>query len=192
MSFLFTAVSGIVLFLRPEGSLARWTEWAVFGLDKKRWEAVHIVFVVVVLVASLAHVWLNWRPLVNGVFHPASQRSDGGPRVGVTREVVVALVIGVMAFSAAIVPWQPAAALNGLRTLIKDGRFSARVQPPVPDTDKLTIRDLCRTLSWDEQRAVDLARARGIDIRDLTQTVASVAKRHRVTPEAVYIALRGD
>jgi hypothetical protein len=125
--YLVAAVSGIVLFLRPEGSLARWTSWAMIGLDKKRWEALHIVFVVIALTASVAHVWLNWRPLVSSVLNRAGQRPDEGRRIGLTGEVVAALVIGLIAFSAAIVPWQPAAALNGLRSQIKDGRFSARV-----------------------------------------------------------------
>jgi hypothetical protein len=64
--------------------------------------------------------------------------------------------------------------------------------PPVTDADRLTVRELCKISSWDEQRAVELARARGIDVRDLSQTVAKIAQAHRVTPEAVYIALRGD
>ena len=43
LSFLVSAVSGIILFVRPEGSLARWVGWSVLGLDKAQWEAVHIV-----------------------------------------------------------------------------------------------------------------------------------------------------
>jgi hypothetical protein len=192
LSFLVAAVSGIVLFLRPEGSLARWTGWAVMGLDKRRWEAVHIVFVLVLLVASLAHVWLNRRPLVTSVLGGASTRPAGGWRASLAREFVAALGLVVLAFSAATTPWQPAAALNGLRSLLKDGTFAAKVLPPVVDADKLTVRELCKVGSLDEQRAVAQARRRGIEIRDPSQTVAAIAQAHHVTPEAVYVALRGD
>jgi hypothetical protein len=192
LSFLVAAVSGIVLFLRPEGSLARWTGWAVFGLDKKRWEAVHIVFVLVFLIGSLAHVWLNWRLLVTSILARASKLSARSCRVPVAWEFVAALGIMLFAFSAAMIPWQPAAALNGLRALIKDGKFAVKVLPPVTDADKLTVRELCKAVSLDEQRAVAQARVRGIEIGDPSQTIAAIAQEHHVTPEAVYIALRGD
>ena len=144
LSFLAAAVSGIVLFLRPEGSLARWTGWAVFGLDKRRWEAVHIVLVLLALIASAAHVWLNWRPLVMSVLGRDPTRQAGRWRVEIAPEFVVAAGIVLLACSAAVVPWQPATALIGVRTLIKDGKVAAHVMPPAPDADKLTFRELCK------------------------------------------------
>jgi len=37
LSFLASAISGVILFFRPEGSLARWIGWSVLALDKKQW-----------------------------------------------------------------------------------------------------------------------------------------------------------
>lgn len=192
VSFLATVVSGIVLFLRPEGSLARWTGWAIFGLDKKRWEAVHIVIVLVALAASMAHVWLNWRPLLASVVGPDSRRSASTGRLRISQEFVVAVGIVLLAASAASVPWQPATALIRWRSLIKDGTLAARVLPPAADADRLTVTELCRALAVDETRAVANARAHGITIEKPSQTIAALAERHGITPEAVYIALRGD
>jgi hypothetical protein len=191
LSFFAAAVSGIVLFLRPEGSLARWTGWMIFGLDKRRWEAVHIVLVLVVLMASVAHVWLNWRPLVSSALGLASGRPATGWRLGVAPEFGVAVGIVLFALSAAILPWQPATALLGIRSLVKDGRLAARVLPPVADADRLTFREVCRVLSIDERRGIANARAGGLDIQDPSQKIAAIAERHHVTPEAVYLALSG-
>lgn len=41
LSFVVSAASGVILFFRPEGSLARWIGWSVLSLDKKQWEAVY-------------------------------------------------------------------------------------------------------------------------------------------------------
>lgn len=192
LSFFAAAVSGIILFLRPEGSLARWTGWMVLGLDKRRWEAVHIVLVLVVLLASVAHVWLNWRPLVASVLGRTPGARAGGWRVGVAPEFAVAVGVVLLALSAAIVPWQPATALVGIRSFIKEGRLAARIPPPVMDADRLTFRQVCEASSVDEQRAMANARAHGIEIQDPSQTIATVAERHRVTPETVYLALSDD
>jgi hypothetical protein len=185
-------VSGIVLFLRPEGSLARWTGWTMLGLDKKHWEAVHIIFVLVVLVASVAHLWLNWRPLVASLLGRVSNASARSWRGFVAWEPAAALGIMVFAWAAAIVPLEPAASINGLRSRIKDGQFAARVLPPVMDADRLTVRELCKTVLLDERRAVERARSRGIEIPDPLQTIAAVAMTHNVAPEVVYAALVTD
>ena len=52
--FLAAAASGIVLFLRPEGSLASWAGWHVLGIDKKGWEGVHILSVIMFVVFAAA------------------------------------------------------------------------------------------------------------------------------------------
>lgn len=192
LSFLAAAVSGVVLFFRPEGSIARWTGWAAFGLDKKHWEAVHIVLVLVLIIAALAHAWLNWRPLVASVLARPPKAAAGAWRLSLGWEFVATLAFVLLACCAAIVSWQPAAAITDLRSLIKDGKFTLNVPPPVTEADKLTVTELCRAASLDERRAVANARVRGIEIRDASQTIAAIARNHDVTPETVYLALRGD
>ncbi len=192
LSFLASAVSGIVLFLRPEGSLARWTGWTMLGLDKKHWETVHIMFVLVVLVASIAHLWLNWRPLLSSLLGRVSSASARGWRGFIGWEPAAALAIILFAWAASVVPLEPAASIDGLRSRIKDGQFAASVMPPVMDADRLTVRELCRAVLLDEDRAVARARSRGIEIPDASQTITAVAKTHHVAPEAVYAALVTD
>jgi hypothetical protein len=192
LSFFSAAVSGIVLFLRPEGSLARWTGWSVFGLDKRQWEAVHILVVLILLLVSVAHAWLNWRPLVASVSGLATARPGKRWRPSIAAEFGVAVGAMLFAVSAAIVPWQPVTYLVGLRSLIKDGGLAARVPPPVPDADRLTFTQICRVLAVDEQRAMSNARAHGINIQESSETIARIASRHGVTPEEVCGALPDD
>jgi len=192
LTSILAAGSGIVLFLRPEGSLARWTGWMVLGLDKKHWEAVHIVFVIAVLVVSAIHLWFNWRPLLSSVIELASRSPAHRQRMAVSWESLAALALTAVIFLAAVAPWWPVGSLTSLRSFVKDGGLAARVTPPVPDADRLTVRDLCKTVALDERQAVERARVRGIEIRDSLQTVAAIASAHHLTPEEVFVALRGD
>ncbi|MCR4410785.1 MAG: DUF4405 domain-containing protein, partial [Candidatus Saccharicenans sp.] len=63
-SFLLLAFSGFILYIRPEGSLARWVGWRAIGLDKSSWETVHIVFCTLFLLAGIIHLVLNFKAII--------------------------------------------------------------------------------------------------------------------------------
>ncbi|MFO8236540.1 MAG: DUF4405 domain-containing protein [Bacteroidales bacterium] len=60
LNLLFTilviAISGIVLYFKPEGSVARWLDWRFLFLDKSTWESVHTIFSYLFLLFALFHV----------------------------------------------------------------------------------------------------------------------------------------
>ncbi len=88
--------------------------------------------------------------------------------------------------------WQPFLSVFDLRTAIKDGKYSARVAPPVIDADKLSVAALCKVASLSQDDALDNARKHGIVIEDVSLAIAKIAKKHEVSPEQVFLALRGD
>lgn len=55
-SFGLVVFSGLALYLRPEGSLARWTNWKMLGLDKKGWEGAHTFFCLVFVMTAALHL----------------------------------------------------------------------------------------------------------------------------------------
>lgn len=59
-SFTLLALSGIVLYAAPRCRIADLTGWAVLGLTKEQWSAVHIVLPLIVLVATGFHLYYNW------------------------------------------------------------------------------------------------------------------------------------
>jgi len=192
VSFVVSAVSGVVLFLRPEGSLARWIGWTVIGLDKKHWESVHLTFVAVFLLACLAHVWFNWASLVASVRRRSAAVGSTAGILLPSRESAAALVLAAVVFSGTVVEWRPFSSLVALRTSMKDGVLVTLTPPPESDADRLTLAEACERAAITEQEAVRNARARGIEIRDASVSLADLAREHRVSPEAVYRAIRGD
>jgi len=186
LSFLLAAVSGIALFVRPEGSLARWVGWSLLGADKKQWESLHTATVLVFVVLSVVHVWYNGRPLVA---HLVTRRhSPGG---WFRREVAAALLLVALVAVGSLAAWQPFTAVMDLRGSIKDGKFVVRTPPPAFDADTLTVDDVCATMALAPAEAAANARARGVVIADTSKTLGAVAKELRLTPEAVFEALTG-
>ena len=64
-SFIFMAVTGLILFFTPSCRIARETSWIFWGHDKDQWVAVHVLFSIAFVVASLFHIYLNWTALTS-------------------------------------------------------------------------------------------------------------------------------
>ena len=72
ISFLIIFVTGIVLYIKPVGKVARAIDWKLFGLDKTEWESIHIVFSYCFVVFAVIHIFsLNqkivWFYLKSGI-----------------------------------------------------------------------------------------------------------------------------
>lgn len=189
LSFLVSAVSGVILFFRPEGSLARWVGWSVFGLDKAQWEALHLVFVGVFLVVSIVHVWYNWTALVSYLRQKAAALTAPRSVPLPSREFLAAIGVALAVFAGTLVDWQPFSEVLALRSAVKDGAFVDGMLPPVPNADRQTFADLCRMVVVPEAQAVKHVRSRGIDVPDPSVTIGEIARAHDVPPATVYRAI---
>jgi hypothetical protein len=192
LSFLGVVVSGTALYLRPEGSLARWVGWKLGGLDKKQWEAAHTGVVLLFMMSSLVHIWYNFRTLVSYLRGKATLVFSAGPRWPLILEAAAALAVLMFVTVGTVIPWAPFSGIVHLRSELKDGKYVLVMPPPVTDADKLTIADFCRAAALDTQAALRQARGRGVVIDDAKMEIGKVAQINRISPEDVFLALRGD
>lgn len=79
--FVVMTATGLVLFITPPGRVAYWTDWTLLGIEKAGWNAVHIVFGPLFVLAGLLHLFFNWKPfkhyLVNKLTGHLRPRSEG-------------------------------------------------------------------------------------------------------------------
>jgi hypothetical protein len=192
LSFLVSTLSGVVLFFRPEGSLARWVGWSAFGLDKKQWEAVHLLFVGAFLIVSLVHILYNWRALTTSMRRRAGTLGPPGRIVPWSWELLAAIAVMAAVFAGTLVEWRPVAAVMALRTAMKDGAFVTTMPPPMDGADRATVAELCSRAGLSEHQALRNARGHGIVIVRTSLTLAAVALANDRSPEAVYRALLAE
>jgi len=65
LSFVLMVVTGLVLFIAPSCRVADDTSWAVLGHDKDQWVAVHVWLSAAFVIASVIHIYLNWKVLIS-------------------------------------------------------------------------------------------------------------------------------
>jgi hypothetical protein len=110
---LVDAVSGIILYFSPAGSIARWSNWTVWGLSKYQWSAIHIVFSLMLLLILAGHLYFNWRMLSHFIWDKMRQV------VTLKKELAGAFTVAVFLFVGTLWGVQPLKAVTDLRETMK-------------------------------------------------------------------------
>lgn len=87
LSFVVMSYTGIILFVAPPGRVANWINWKILGLTKTEYSNLHSTMMVLFVIASILHIYYNWRPIKNYLSNRAKQI------VIVTKEMVIATLL---------------------------------------------------------------------------------------------------
>ncbi|MHC4989090.1 MAG: DUF4405 domain-containing protein [Planctomycetota bacterium] len=137
-SFVALAITGVVLYITPPGRVANWTNWMFWGLTKHQWGALHICFSALFLIASVLHIWLNFKPLINYFVNKAQAASKF--RV----EWLLAIIVCGIVFAGTMKPFAPFSSLLNLNDRIKFSWEEPKQRAPVPHAELLTIEELAK------------------------------------------------
>jgi len=181
LSFLVLAFSGIIMFLRPEGSIARWTGWTIIGLNKQEWEGLHTLFAIIFTAAAAVHLYYNWRILLN---YCVNKFTNG---LRYYRELSAAAFIVVFFIAVVIFQIQPFWKIVEFRSHVKDGDYLLEKAPPVQDIDKMPVTEVAKVINVPVSDLVEHMRRDGYVISDTTATLRKLAELNRVTPEKLFL-----
>ncbi|WP_457568265.1 DUF4405 domain-containing protein [Desulfurobacterium sp.] len=169
-TMLVLFVSSVVLYITPYGRVAYWSGWKFLGLSKNQWEAVHIISGIAMIVFSIWHIVLNWKPLKGYLLKKESLIS--GCAVAVC---VAATVAGLPPFSAVI----------NLEQKIKRSWERRLPAPPLPHAELMTLRQLCERDNFPLQEILYTLRRKGIAASP-DETLREIAIKNHLTPARVY------
>jgi len=182
-SFLLLAFSGFILYIRPEGSLARWIGWQAIGLDKSGWEAVHIIFCTLFVLAGLTHLVLNFKAIMLYLTSGIDNSRRNLPEMVVAAVVVVALLLS------AVWKLPPSSWLIKGRAAFKNNPRSLRVEMPAPDFEKRTLRQIAEQLGKSPESVVEELEGGGLKGVSLDITLEKLARQNQLSPQEIYLLL---
>ncbi|MCU0293048.1 MAG: DUF4405 domain-containing protein [Thermoanaerobaculaceae bacterium] len=180
LSFMLLGVSGIVLYVTPQGRVADWAGWSLAGLGKDAWGDIHIAAAVLFLVAGIWHTVLNWKPIV-------SYLKDRSQRLRVvTPHFLAALVMtgGVVVLAGLDVP--PVSWLLTLNDSLKESAARTWGEPPYGHAELSSLKTLAGQTGLDAVQALELLRQAGMLVDGDAQTLAAIARANGVTPKRVW------
>lgn len=179
-SFIVMSLSGILLFIVPQGRIAEWTEWRMFGLSKAQWGDIHITTSLMFLAAGAYHIVLNWRTLA-GYFTTKRENS-----LMMQRELAITTLVTAFCIAGAVYQVPPLSYVLTLNDTIKQSWIVDKDhEPPMGHAELLTMPSFTRKLQMDMRRVTAVLQDSGITFKD-TESLAVIAKKNGTSPVRIY------
>ena len=170
-------LSGIVLYIAPQGRIAHWVEWRFLWLTKEQWEALHTLLGYLFAGAGVYHILLNGRALI----HYLRRRKTLRWRPEALVSLVVALGIGV----GAVADVPPFGYVMDLSDWAKDAWARRYEEPPQPHAELLPLRDFAQTLGLRPEEAVAQLTQAGLQVPSDTLTLQALGELNGRSPQEI-------
>lgn len=184
LAFAVMAVTGVVLFVVPEGRVAYWSDWRLAGLTKPQWGDFHITTAALFLVAGGLHLYFNWNAVLSYLKDRARNLRLFTPAFNLSALLMLA-TLGLTYFEL-----PPASWLLRLNELAKDSASRRFGEPPYGHAETSSLELLARRLNLDLEESKRRLADAGIELQDENQTILEIARAHRIAPRQVYELIR--
>ena len=183
--FIIMTLTGIVLFIVPQGRVAYWTDWKFLGLTKGNWGNIHTVSIILFLIAASFHIYYNWKTLTNYILDKVS----GGLKL--KREMVITTVISLFVIFGAIYQIPPLNFIIDLNEYIKESWIISReYEPPFGHAEQLSLKTFAKKMKIDLDKSLVELREKGIKVEDEKDSLEKIAKENRTSPMRLYMMIK--
>lgn len=182
--FLALLVSGVVLYISPPGRIAHWTDWALLGLTKEQWQAIHTLASLVFVVGGFFHLLdLNRRAIWN--YLKRSRRPDSPFRMSLLFSLILSVVV--LAGTVAAIP--PFTWVTGLGEWATESWETPQNSAPAPHAEEWTMLQAVESLGIDRESAWSALEAAGFTVEGPDQTLREMSDENGTTPAVLYQVL---
>ena len=184
-SFVIATVTGVVLYIVPQGRIAYWVDWKLWELTKDGWTDLHVIFSVVFVIVGVAHLVYNWKPFKNYM----AERASG--HVHVKRTVYGSLAITAVFFALSIFNLPPASWIFDLGAHFKEGWIvSADYEPPFGHAEDVSLAGFAQRQRIDLKAAIAELDGAGIKVPEQQMKLKDIAALNSITPMDIYLVIK--
>lgn len=183
LTMIMMTYTGIVLFITPPGRIAHWAQWKLLGMTKEQYGAVHSTLMVLFIVATILHVYYNWKPLTSYMKNKAKQM------VVFTKEMVVAVLLTAIFMTGALYEFSPFSNFLNFGSDVKESWEKEYGTPPYSHAELSSLAEFLQKLNYDLAQSEKILHQHGIEYT-LQQSLEDIAKENGTSPQKVYKILR--
>ena len=180
LSFAVMILTSVVLYIVPQGRVAYWADWRLFGLTKTEWGNIHIVVGFLFLITLGLHLYYNWKPVVAYLKNKLKQIKVFTPEFNVA--LVITLVFSVGTYLA--VP--PFSYVLSLNEYFKDKGAEKYGEPPYGHAELSSLKTFASKMNLDLEKSMELLNKAGYAVEDSQATLEAIGRDYGVPPQAVY------
>ncbi len=180
VSFCLLAVTSVILYIVPQGRVAYWADWRLWGLTKTQWGDLHINLGLLFLLSIFLHVYYNWKPIMNYLKNRARQFKVFTPEFNVALLLSLVFAVGTLFH---VPPFRWVLTFNDALKASAEAQYGA---PPYGHAELSSLKSLAARTGLDLGQALAGLRAQGIRFQGPDQTLKEVAAANAMTPQQVY------
>lgn len=185
LSFLIMTVSGVILFITPQGRVAYWLDWTFLGISKTQWGDMHITTSLLFAVAGLWHTWLNWRALVSYFQDKVSKA------LALKAELAVAAVITVFCTVGGIYQTPPLSYVLDFNEYLKESWIkSPEDEPVINHAELLPFKQFVQKVDIELEPALAELKKQGIKVDGPDQKLLDISRKNGTSPAQIYKLLK--
>jgi len=171
-------VTGIMLLIMPDPTLAYWNKWSFLGLEKLDWESFHAVVSIYFTIIIVFHIIENLKPMLSYIKSKADENFKHKKEL--LSATVVSVLITIGSFTSS-----PISAVTELFEPISESWYTKEYEPPFEDAQGLPLALLIKVQDLDSSRVIDIFNKFNIDY-SLEQTLEDIADVNDVSSRELY------
>ena len=184
LSFIAMVLTSVILYIVPQGRIAYWSDWRLWGLSKEQWGNIHINTGILFLLALGLHIYYNWTPIKNYLKNKAKNL------VIFTKEFNLALVLTLICILGTHFEIPPFSSILSVSESIKDQAAVKYGEPPYGHAELSSLKTFTQKTGLDLDQSLERIKSAGFAVKDGNQTLIEISKINNVPPQQVYLAMK--
>ena len=180
LSFVLMVVTSIILFVVPQGRVAYWADWQLWGLTKTQWGNVHINFGLLFLISLFLHIYYNWKPLISYLKNKAKRLKVFTPEFNVALMIAIAFFVGTQL----MVP--PFSWVMSLNDHFKDAGAEKYGEPPYGHAELSSLKTFAKKMDLDLEKSMELLHQARYTVENSETTLAAIGRKYNIPPRSIY------
>ena len=184
LAFILMVLTSIVLYIVPQGRVAYWADWRIWGLTKSDWGNIHINLGLLFLLSLFLHIYYNWKPLLSYLKDKTKRLKVFTPEFIVASMVTVAFIVGTYF----LVP--PFSLVITLNDSFKDAGAEKYGEPPYGHAELSSLKTFSKKMNLDLEKSLVLLRQAGYPVDNEEMSLEKIARRYSVPPQKIYDTIK--
>jgi len=184
LAFILMVLTSIVLYIVPQGRVAYWADWRLWGLTKTDWGNIHINLGLLFLIALSLHIYYNWKPLMSYLKNKARRMKVFTPDFNVALVITVASIVGTYFL---VPPFNWVMALNDN---FKDAGVEKYGEPPYGHAELSSLNTFSKKMNLDLEKSLALLTQAGLAVESGEMTLEKIARKYSVPPQRIYETIK--
>ena len=184
LAFCSTLLTSFILFVVPQGRIADWADWRLWGITKEEWAAIHTNLGILFLVSLFLHIYYNWKPITTYLKNKTKQLRVFTPEFNVSLVIIALFAL----FTYLGVP--PISYLQDLNASIKDQGARTYGEPPYGHAELASLKSFAQRMDYDLEKGIELLKKAGFTVENEKQTLADLGRINKIAPQQIYLAMR--